>query len=485
MTDGPLVPDLRLHPLSATIVWLRHLPQNVIGLPAILAVTSSMSWGTVLLLALSLGLFNLVAAYSRWWRFRYAIGNDEIVIESGLISKNRRVIPLTRVQDVEIEQALLHRLFGLAKVRLETGSGGKDEGLLDSLSLNEAQRLRALLKREARPSAVTEKSETSVPLFRMPLARILRMGALSFSFASIAAAMGSGFVLLTQFDQTLGEPERLWGLAWRYGALVVERGWLLPAILVFLALAAVFSMGGAVVRDFGYSLEKEERGFRRKRGLLTRSDVLIPISRVQAGLVTNGPVWDRLGWHHLSLQTMGGGDGAGGHQAAAPFARIEEVAGILEQIPPLALLPDKPLNPVSSRHVPARLLGSCGWLIVAILLAGAFWPAVFLAAILVPIVALATWADARRHGWRTEMGLVWVRSGFWTRKLWIIPITKIQSLAVEQGPIQRRFGLASLVIDTAGASLLGGGHIQNLTLDGARALCSELAQETWQKRPIG
>ncbi len=48
------------------------------------------------------------------------------MIRSGLIFRNERHVPFSRIQNVDAIQNVFHRLFGVAEVRVETG-GGKEE----------------------------------------------------------------------------------------------------------------------------------------------------------------------------------------------------------------------------------------------------------------------------------------------------------------------------------------------------------------------
>src|SRR3546814_8824644 len=106
-----------------------------------------------------------------WSRFRYGVGPGEIVIEKGLLHRTRRSIPFERIQDVDIERGPLQRLFGLAKVKIETGGSGKDEGLLDSVTLAEADRLRGIIRAgKGAPSLGAEevpRAEPSPQVFAM------------------------------------------------------------------------------------------------------------------------------------------------------------------------------------------------------------------------------------------------------------------------------------------------------------------------------
>ncbi|WP_163284170.1 MULTISPECIES: PH domain-containing protein, partial [Enterobacteriaceae] len=71
---------------------------------------------------------------------------EEVLIQHGVLQRRRRSIPRGRIQDVSIERGPFARIFGLAVVRLETGGGEAEEAMLDSVSMAEAERLRALLR---------------------------------------------------------------------------------------------------------------------------------------------------------------------------------------------------------------------------------------------------------------------------------------------------------------------------------------------------
>lgn len=82
---------------------------------------------------------------------------------------------------------------------------------------------------------------------------------------------------------------------------------------------------------------------------------------------------------------------------------------------------------------------------------GGLWALVLLAA------AVGIWPvpDLRWRRWRYEIGAAEVdlQSGWLTVTRTLIPMTRIQHVDTRRGPLQRRFGLASVVLYTAaGAS---------------------------------
>ena len=103
-----------------------------------------------LLAALGLGVFiaaiGVGMAYLRWRRLTYTVGETDIRVESGILSRAARSVPFERIQDVSLEQTLIPRLLGLVQVRFETGAGGKDELSLQYLSEDEGEQLREVVR---------------------------------------------------------------------------------------------------------------------------------------------------------------------------------------------------------------------------------------------------------------------------------------------------------------------------------------------------
>lgn len=81
------------------------------------------------------------------------------------------------------------------------------------------------------------------------------------------------------------------------------------------------------------------------------------------------------------------------------------------------------------------------------------WPFILLAA------AAASWsflvAPRRRWaawGWALERDELHVAHGVWTRVHTVVPLARVQHIDVAQGPVERTFGVARLVLHTAGAA---------------------------------
>ena len=478
MSEGA---DRHLHPGTIALRFLKEAPQTLLALPAALAFSSKLGLTGALYLAAGLGIVLLAAKWLVWRRFKYGVGMAEIVIESGVLNRNRRSIPFDRVQDVDIERTFLARLFGLAKVRIETGAGGKDEGLLDSVSLAEANRLREAVRAGrtgAAPAPDAREAELPAPviLFAMEPPRILLSGMFNFSLVYIAGL----FAILQTFDRFLPfdiyDPARWVGLVdeylparWTFGAIAA-------VLLVAAALGAVAGVVRTVARDYGFRLSLEGDRLRREQGLFTRKEAVISRRRVQLAEVGGGPVRGLFGWSGLSFQTLGAGTDRGGHQSAAPFATRGEIEAVLAQVAPLRLPPPPELVQVSRRHI-LRSVAATLLPALAGIAALSYWLP-FASALLAALPLLAAWAalERRFHRYALSNDLLFVSRGVWRRRLWLIPLRNVQSLSLSRGPIQRGLGLATLAIDTAGASMINAPRIVDLRGEVAEALAAEISR---------
>jgi putative membrane protein len=461
VTEAALVPR-RLHPATLVARWLKLVPQmGAAGVALLAAGRDKGFWPFLLFLAVAL-IAGSLFAFFYWWRFTYLIGADEIVIEKGLISRQRRVIPFDRVQDIAIEQRLLARLFGTAKVRIETGGAARDEGNLDMISLADAYALRDIIRHGAK-APQTEAEETPARedepvLFQMDLPRLLYSGLFGFSLIFLAVISGA----VQQLDQIGLVRWEDWVTAERADEaahrVTLRLAFGLGALVILLGVIA--GVVRAVTRDFGFRLTRAEAGLRRRRGLFTLSEVVIPVRRTQVAFIDSGFIARRLGWYRLSFQTLGADKKEGGVQIAAPFARIEEILPILAEAgfpppPPHAAFRSSPPRALLRRMAPYVLLA-----LVLTAAAFVFDPRAGIGAVAFALLALWAILRWRTHGHAHDARALYVTSGLLKRRVRIMPYEKTQTISVTRGPIQRWMGLATLLVDTAGA---GAGRSLHMT----------------------
>lgn len=497
VADDRLGPPERLHPLYL-LTGLGQSLKGAWGLLAAAAVLGSQNrWLLVALLGVGFVGLSIGSLLLKWLKLEYRVGADEIRIDSGFLSRTSRAIPFDRVTDVDLEQGPIHRLFGLARVRLETGAsaGSKSEdGVLDTISLERAEALREHIRARRRGTIVASAPEAEVeapPLFAMGVRRVSIAGFFNFSLAVIAGLFG--------VSQTVGDVigfdpfKRAFWLDLLNRAEPVQDLLLAHQIVAIIGgsiLLILIGIGTGLVRttlrEHGFRLDRTETGFRRRRGLLTLTDVTVPAKRVQAAILATGPIRRRFGWWVLKLQSLAM-DGQKGDYVVAPLAHEPEAAGILSSL-------GWPIAPgharwaaVSRAYVtsfiaivvpPALLtlavpfLGASGLSVVAALpllgVAGVLW------VIAAPVAIALRWLSWRHTRFALEDDTLFVETGWWRHRRRILPLRKIQSVDLAENFWNRAFGICTLRLGVAGGGGFSDHHIPALSRIDAQALRAQL-----------
>jgi len=409
----------RLHPLTPLLrsgrfvaVVLAGLTQQGLRQPSLR--TLGIALAVVVPAALLLG-------YLSWRVTRYRLTPTELQVDSGVLQRRNRRVPLARLQSVDVVRPLLARALGLAELRLEVAGGGDTEAPLAYLSEQDAHRLRgrllALAEGSADPVVGAAEPEEAV-LVSVPT------GALVTSVLLGGPAILLGLLLLAAVPVAVVEPRAL------------------PGLLAALGPAAVGS-GGLVVRrllsEYGFTVAESPDGLRLRHGLLETRAQTIPLGRVQAVRVLEPLLWRRRGWVRVEVDVAGYQAGHGAEQQSTR-----------------ALLPVAPR--AFALALAERVLGAP--------LPSAAVPAPRAARLRAPL-------SARRLSVALDAGHLVATSGVLTTTTDVVPLAKVQSLRLVQGPWQRRLGLASLYVDSAGRRLPGA-VARHRAADEADALLADL-----------
>lgn len=396
-----------------------------------------------------------------WLVTRWRISGAELQIETGLVRHQSIRIPLRRVQAVDLVRPLAARLFGLAEVRVVLAGQGVGHEGLSYLPLAQAHRVRERLlaltpaggapapagpdvgdavgrpappgpprpdTTETRPEDQATRPDDrppqpgGAPLVTTATGRLLASLLLSLPAATLLLlAAGWGVVIRSSGD----------------GAAVAG---LLPVVL---------GVAGALGRRLNYQFRTTvsigPNGLQVTSGLLQTRAETVPYDRVQAVRWVEPLLWRPFGWCRLEVYVARQRDA---HEEAAANARLDrallpvgtrsEAQRVLDR-----LLPSADLAGPARRRPPSR----------------------------------ARWRKAplshRNLGVWSDSTLLVTSEGRVSRTRVVVPLAKVQSLRVVQGPYARSLRLATLHVDVAGR---GWGAIARCRDEGeARELLDGLA----------
>ncbi len=377
----------------------------------------------------------LLALFRLSWRFHtLRIGADDVEVRSGVLFRTHRRAPLDRVQGVNLTRPMLARLLGLAK--LEVVGAGLDANVkLEYLSGKDAEAIRGDILRLASGRRLAEAGAD--PRDRRPLVTVA---------ADTVADGLQGIVDGEDFSDA--EPESIVRIP--LGRLVASRVlsgstlvliafvvgivvaasvstlWLLFTVVpMFLAFGAYYVR--SIARGLRYSIAPTSDGVRVTFGLFTTVTEVVPPGRVHAIEVRQPLLWRPFGWWSVTVNRLSG--------RASTDSGTDQLAAVL---------------PIGTRADVERVLR-----ILAPGLPGDEWTLVFRDGILGPVEddpylttpRRARWLRPlswRRNGVLLTADALLLRRGWIWRSLTLLPLARLQSVGVHQGPLARAVRTATL-----------------------------------------
>ena len=454
----------RLHPLSWLFVLLLQLKQFALPLIILLFTGRGDRYELWPLIGVA-----VLAVYSifQYFTYHYRVFGNELIVRSGVFQKTVRHIPFSRIQNVSITQNILHRIFNVAEVKLEAAGGVTPEAQMRVLSLNDAQELEALIRSHANVASTATTVENSTSdietLHRLSVIDVVKLGLINNrGMVLIGAAVGvvfqSGNDMMGDFIKTGFNFMFGWSDSLHLGATATAIS-MVFAVILFLVLVRIFSVVLALLQYYDFSLSQLGRRLTVQRGLVSRLRSSLPQRRIQAYGLFEG--WLHRRFNKRSLKV----------DSAAGTASNEESKSPLRDLVPLAA-------PAEMDSLIARFLGNEQWPIqtwhnlhqdawkreflmpaLFILLAGisgaafySFYAALIL--LLIPILLLRAKVWSAHAAFAHTEHLIAVREGWLSREWRFAEISKLQGLSLREGILDRRFGMASLYLDTAGAQAM-------------------------------
>ncbi|MCU4185297.1 PH domain-containing protein [Acidiferrimicrobium sp. IK] len=385
----------RLHPLSAVV----RAGRGALALLLVILVSSlnRNGNGTEDLIRLGLVIVVLIVGFVSWVVTRWRIAGGVLQIDTGLVRRQSLRYPLTQIQAVDILRPGLARVLGMAELRLRMAGGSGSSGRLAYLSGPAAEQLRARLLAMAHGLDEREPAPPERPLYQVDPRRLVASLLISGPAVIIELAVVAVLVI------AVIKP----GLA---GALLAS-----SATALIGALSAVWQRFNG---EYRLMVAEAPDGLRVRAGLVETSSETIPRGRVQALRLVQPVTWRPFGWCRIEVDLAGRATSGRQNRAAkragralVPVGTRAEAEALIGQI--------MPGGPTERSKPPGR----------------ARWKA--------PLrFAHLSYGLSDRYIVTTSGRLRLVTD-------WV-PLAKVQSIRRSEGPLQRRLGLASVHLDTAG-----------------------------------
>jgi putative membrane protein len=366
--------------------------------------------------------------YVRWQATTYAVDGAALSFRSGVFSPDETIVPIARISAVDTVSGPVQRLFGVVELQVQVAGRAKPEVTLRAVDEAESARLRAALGHpsEARrePAWRLRPRDALIGALTAPQIGVLVpvLGAVGV-VAQDAVNTDNAGGLLDRAPDTAGEI----ALA---VALLVVAAWLV-------------SIAGALVIYGGFEVETDGERVRIRRGLVRRRTATVPLDRIQALRLVEGPLRQPFGLLAVRMEVAGYGTDAGASGTLLPVVRRGEATGVLTRIVPAladagAALRRPPRRALRRYVLRPAAAGVAAGAALTLAVPGAWPGALALVAVGLAIGALA-YRDA---GWALRERRLVLRRRRLGRTTLVARAGRLQDLHLSRTLLQRRARLA-------------------------------------------
>ncbi len=416
-----------------------------------------------ILLLSAIGLVSGILSIISFFKYYFYVDEDELIVERGILRKSKTSIPFDRIQTINFEQEIMHRVFNVAKLKIDTAGSTGSELSLHALSWPMANALKDhVLSQKSGSSQNTneiegiEEQRTEKEIMKVDLGSLLKIGATENHLRSGLVILAFGFWMFDQLREV-----GLGGYVDR-----ATEGWelILSSMLTVGILASIFAIAAfslslvrTVFRYFDLRLVREESGFKVIYGLFNRRQTSAKDKKIQTISWSQNWLQKKVGLYEVFLRQASSREVRARRAITVPGCDRSNVFEIQQYL----LRHTDYLNSDDKAGVSKHYFWYAARNSSIILLAAAavLWyvgntlVAIFFGLFLI-YTLFRLYLRWKKKGYVVFNDAVAVKGGSFGAKHTILENHKIQSIQLKESLYQRFRGLASLELSTAGGTVM-------------------------------
>ncbi|SDC31765.1 putative membrane protein [Pelagirhabdus alkalitolerans] len=348
----------RLHISAILFIALKTIKESIVIIFSLIFIIGRIDFFNYVILGMALMVAGIILfSWLKWLRFKYALDEDGLKIEQGIIIRHHRSISKHRIQSINFSQTIIHRMFGLTEVQIETaGSDMEVDAKLSALTQTEAKQLRKALKSSNAEQAIDETTEdaqydydyalkNNLPRFEISYKRLFIFGSTSGGFGLIFAV-----VLFIMNEAEVFVPDDIYETTtnWLFAQAVTT---LIILIVLFLLFTWLIGVLGSVVKYGDFTIIRYSDELYITRGLWEKKQLTIPLKRIQAIGFKQNPLRLPFDLGFVYVEIAGGEveTGQNNRTIVFPLLRRKELTSFFESLVPEYATNFDEIKPISKR----------------------------------------------------------------------------------------------------------------------------------------
>ncbi|MBT8231140.1 MAG: PH domain-containing protein [Saprospiraceae bacterium] len=441
---------------------------------------------SIIIIAVIGAVYSIIA----FFKYYFYINGNKLVVEQGVFKKSKLEIPFDRIQSVNTEQNLIHQLFKVVKLNMDTAGSAGNELQLNALDLTLASQLNEkILKHKSTSNKVSEVKATNEEkkiIFKLGIGQLLKVGITENHIRSGGVLIFFFFYVFDSLEdfgvEILEKSESYMPIAQE---LVQSLIVVLVVIILFAIVSFLISLTRTVLKFYNLHMYRKGEGFVIVSGLFNKKERAAKDEKIQS-----------IRWSQNLLQKMSNIYEVLMKQAASQEVgevksfkvvgltqndvRLTQQYVFKEHYNELNLIP---LNSINHYYFTRRLFI---WSYIFLPIITMFYyfenfSGIGYTSFLYFLAIGSAYLSFKKKKFGLGNTLLRIDGGTFGRKSTAMPLFKIQNIKISETPFQRRRKLGSLTIYSASGSI----KIPEIAIDMAKELKNylllkvEISKEKW------
>lgn len=481
-------PGFRLHNASPLFLFFEAIKKSVVPLLIGIVGTSGSKQDFIII---AIAAFASVITIIQFWFYHYWLEDDRLVVKEGILFKSLRQVPYERIQNVNVEKNVLHRLLNVATLQIESASGVKPEAVIRVISNDQVSHIQRIIKQRGNTPANSTEEESAVQEVvdsdQSVLYQMNNQDVTTYGFISHKALVPIGIVgsILSQND--FYRTKFINFMQKFVGDLHVERWelaqWVIYSLgfsLMMLVTIWLSSIALAFLKLYQFKLSHVDKNLNAEMGLLTKITANIPVKRIQLIKIKHSPLHRYFKRVSIKMETAGGVTEQSGilMNWIAPLISRSKAQHLISQIQPEVDWGEihwQPLEVRAWKRVFKRVMFFLLLATTPLIYFYHQWGLLLL--LLTPLVYVYAKAYVNKAGYAINDQIIAYRHGVIFHTLSVVKTAKIQNISYMQTPFDRRNGMARFTVDTAGSNpVVQDINVHYLDTAKVKALMHELSE---------
>lgn len=411
--------------------------------------------------------FSLLRTFLNYWYFTFQIdyNSKELIIQKGFLRKSRISIQLHKIQQINLNQTLIHKIFKLYEVKVDTAGSGKKEVDIKAVSSQVANQLKetidTLNEEEVTIANETVTKETNSRTIHINFLTLVKTGITS----KYVETFGWLFIVLN----TLWENSKQIQIEDKIDTTKIGNYFNFNSVLSLALFGLVFTfvliitinLVRTIIQYFNFSITKNRNSLLLSYGLFTTKKTIINPIKVQLFKISQNYFQKKLDIQNLRIEQASSDDGS--KQKKKDRIEIPGCSQVVKNqifdfIFTKELKEGKTYFP-SIRKFWIRTIFMVVMPTIIFNMANFYLDifsinkAILLAILYLIVGTFCCWRLYKNYKLMVTPQFISVQSGFWDIETEIIEPYKIQAISTTQLFWQKRLNIGNVYIYTAGGNI--------------------------------